>query len=286
MERYIHPKDEKIKRFIDELCLQGKNLKETIDIIFEWFNKHIEYSRLNEPYCPLQRSDLDVLQMLSGTCGDYSNLLVSVLMALNFQVQYAYVKVDCYNNPQDHICVVVWHEDEWKLIDATLPYRKWYGFDCPHKEYELLSVEWFWERMKGEEKYWTEKAKEFGSEKYAGLLYAPWIHQDVCIDTRETLETVFYLLVFENRDSYQIYVNYLVYSKEKAFSPTMCHIKEGKVSYYFSEKEQKHIWDNEQWSQEYLEDMVPEKYRTRYYENLVKSMRTCLPRIEEIVSSI
>lgn len=176
----------------------------------------MKYSRLNAPFYPLQRSDLDVLDMLSGTCGDYSNLLVSVLIALGYESRYAYVKVDCYNNLQDHICAAVLHNDKWILIDATLPYRRWHGFDCQHKEYELLSVEGFLTKMKKEESYWTEKAVESGNEKYAGLFYAPWIHDDTIVDATEKLESVFYLLAFENKDKYQIYVTYLVYSK-KAF---------------------------------------------------------------------
>ena len=85
METYIHPSDEKIKEFIQKLELGNKGLKEIIHSIFKWFDSDVKYSRLNAPFYPLQRSDLDVLNMLSGTCGDYSNLLVSVLIALGYE---------------------------------------------------------------------------------------------------------------------------------------------------------------------------------------------------------
>ena len=91
METYIHPSDEKIKEFIQKLELVNKDLKEIIHVIFKWFDSNVKYSRLNAPFYPLQRSDLDVLDMLSGTCGDYSNLLVSVFIALGYESRYAYL---------------------------------------------------------------------------------------------------------------------------------------------------------------------------------------------------
>jgi len=281
METYIHPSDEKIKKIIQKLELVNKDLKEIIHVIFKWFDSNVKYSRLNAPFYPLQRSDLDVLDMLSGTCGDYSNLLVSVLIALEYESRYAYVKVDCYNNPQDHICAAVLHNNKWILIDATLPYRRWHGYDCQHKEYELLSVEEFLVRMKKEESYWTEKAVVSGDDKYAGLFYAPWIHEDVIEDTTEKLESVFYLLTFENKDKYQIFVTYLVYSKENAFSPVMCRITSDAIYYSFSEKKVDNIWDSEQWGQEYLETIVPKVYKGQYYEKIKRSICLNIPIIRE-----
>lgn len=70
MKKYIHPTVEKIKNFIKNLGLEGKNLEETTGILFKWFDTFVTYSRLDAPFFPLQRSDLDVLNMLSGTCGD------------------------------------------------------------------------------------------------------------------------------------------------------------------------------------------------------------------------
>ena len=177
---YIHPESAEIKRFINELHLQGMLLGDVVKELFLWFDDNISYSRLNAPYYPLQRSDLDVLKMKSGTCGDYSNLVVSVLTCLGYKTKYAFVNVDCYSNPQDHICAAVWSENCWRLIDATLPYRKWHGWDCPHKEFELLSYDDMKKRLKEDEQYWTNKAIEWNKEPFAGLLYAPWVHEDTC----------------------------------------------------------------------------------------------------------
>ena len=190
---YIHPQSSETECLIHELHLENLPLSSVVGTLFRWFDNTISYSRLNAPYCPLQRSDLDVLKMKSGTCGDYSNLTVSVLTGLGYQTKYAYVHIDCYGNPQDHICAAVWNEERWRLTDATLPYRKWHGLDCPHREYELLSYDEMKNRWKQEERYWTDKAKEWKKESFAGLLYAPWVHEEIVLCTDHTLETVFFL---------------------------------------------------------------------------------------------
>lgn len=67
--------------------------------------------------------------MKSGTCGDYSNFMVSVFVTMGFEMAYAYVHKDCFGDEQDHICAAVKVRDKWVLIDATNPYRKWCGWD-------------------------------------------------------------------------------------------------------------------------------------------------------------
>ena len=176
---YIHPDDKRINEFIKAVVSDGSSLKAVTDSLLVWFDENVEYSRLTAPFFPFQRSDLDVISMLSGTCGDYSNLLVSVLLNLGFEAKYACVHTDCYGDKQDHICAAARKGEEWILIDATLPYRKWYGYDCPHRDYELLSPREFEERMKNEEAYWTNLAERYGNPLYAGLFYAPWIHERI-----------------------------------------------------------------------------------------------------------
>lgn len=73
-ESYIHPQSTEIESFFKELCIHNISLEKLIVEIFEWFNKNISYSRLSAPYYPLQRSDLDLLKMKSGTCGDYARI--------------------------------------------------------------------------------------------------------------------------------------------------------------------------------------------------------------------
>ncbi|MBR3843034.1 MAG: hypothetical protein IKM38_07195, partial [Christensenellaceae bacterium] len=104
---YIHPDDRKIEEFIQQNIPDRSTLKTIAAALLKWFDKNIRYSRLDAPFFPLQRSDLDVLFMRSGTCGDYANLVVSVLQRLGYETGYAYVHVDCYGDEQDHICAAV-----------------------------------------------------------------------------------------------------------------------------------------------------------------------------------
>lgn len=286
LREYIHPQDEEIKRFADELQLHGQTEELVVAKLFVWFDSCISYTRLDAPYDPLQRSDIDVLRLHSGTCGDYSNLIVSVLISLGYKAVYAYLKIDLYGNPQDHICAAIWSDSRWKLIDATLPYRKWHGFDCPHKEYEILTPQEFITKMKAEEIYCTEKALAWGNERYAGLLYAPWIHEEVILNEPDVLETVFFLLIYENPQEYSIYVNYFVYNVDYASTPVMCTISGDQVLFRFSIHHTENIWDEAQWSSEFLIHDVPCEYQGARLESTVQLISKMIPRIEKITREV
>ena len=96
--------------------------------------------------------------MKSGTCGDYSNLIVSTLLNLGIPAKYTFVKKDCYGNNQDHICAMAEVDNNWILIDATLPYRKWVGYNTSHIEYETYTPDEFEAKFKKEERYWANLA--------------------------------------------------------------------------------------------------------------------------------
>ena len=178
---YIHPDSDEIRSFALQIKKDTTTIREFFEKLFKWFDENIEYSRLNNPFTPLQRSDLDLLHMKSGTCGDYANLIVSILISLGIPAKYAYLKRDCYGDEQDHICAAAFIDDKWILIDATLPYRKWYGFDCPHQEYDLLEPLEFEKKMKVIEQKCISQAIGMGNLQYAGILYAPWIHDDIVL---------------------------------------------------------------------------------------------------------
>ena len=237
-------------------------MKTACDDLFDWFDRNVKYSRLNAPFLPLQRSDLDVISMKAGTCGDYSNLLVSVFQKMGYDAQYAYIHKDCYGDEQDHICAAVRENGEWILVDATLPYRKWNGFNCLHQEYDLLSPNDFEDKMKKEESYWMNVANQYGSELLAGLLYAPWIHEEIIEQTEDVLESVFYLLLLDGQKNVSIYAYYKKYTKERGEIPVMCFISKGTQKYSFSCKTPAGIWDMEQWSEEYLESDIPSRFYT------------------------
>lgn len=280
---YIHPESEMIKKFIETVIGDENHLEQICKTIFAWFDNNISYSRLNTPFYPLQRSDLNVLEMKSGTCGDYSNFIVSVFLALGFEAEYAYVHKDCFGDDQDHICAAVKMHERWILIDATNPYRKWCGFDCKHQEYELLSPDEFEMKMKKEEAYWTSVAEASGKKSAAGLWYAPWIHQEVVVETKEMLDSVFFLLIMgENAESI-LYAYYQHYTEHGGAMPCMMTMTNEKTTYQFSINEAKGIWDNEQWSENFLLEKVPVEFKTKEFEDMRKCVEQIKPRIDKIL---
>lgn len=262
---YIHPDGKAIDDFIKNNIRDKSSLKAVSDALLKWFDNNIEYSRLNAPFCPLQRSDLDVLSMRSGTCGDYSNLMVSVLLKLGYDAMYAYIHKDCYGDEQDHICAAVRNADEYILIDATQPYRKWYGFNCPHTEYELLSPMAFENKMKKEEVYWINTANKYGNALYAGLLYAPWVHERVIEQSDDAMERIFYLLTPDEQKNMTLYAYYMRYTKEYGSIPMMSIISEETRKYRFSCKKPDTIWDNNQWGPEYTDGYIPNESQTESF---------------------
>lgn len=272
---YIHPHDEIIDTFIEQNIHNKSDIRAVCNDLLTWFDNNAKYSRLNAPFFPLQRSDLDVVTMRSGTCGDYSNLIVSVLQKLGYETMYAYVHKDCYGDEQDHICAAVRDAESWILIDATQPYRKWHGFNCPHREYELLSSTAFEEKMKAEEAYWTDVAIKYGNERYAGLLYAPWIHEEIIRQSDTTLESVFFLLLLDERRNTTLYAYYRKFSKENGSIPMMGVISNGTVKYRSSIKKPNSIWDNDQWSCEYSEEDIPDELKTASFDEF----KSCISRV-------
>lgn len=56
---YIHPYDKRIDVFIKNSISDRSDIKTISNELLAWFDKNVEYSRLNAPFFPLQRSDLD-----------------------------------------------------------------------------------------------------------------------------------------------------------------------------------------------------------------------------------
>ena len=280
---YIHVNDKRIHDFIETNIRDKSNIQTVAAALLAWFDKNVEYSRLNAPYYPLQRSDVDVISMRAGTCGDFSNLIVSVLISLGFEAKYAYVHRDCYGDEQDHICAAVRDAGQWILIDATQPYRKWHGFKCPHREYELLSPDAFEEKMKKEEAYWTDVADRYGNRSYAGILYAPWIRERIIKETDRIIESVFYLLLPDEHKKFTLYAYYKRYSRENGTIPMMSIITKGARTYCFSCKKPDTLWDNEQWSNRYAEEDIPCEFQTGELREFIRNIAEDLPDIKQIM---
>lgn len=233
-EHYLHCNSDEIHQFIQEVGKGASTKEEFFSNIFQWFDSNIKYSRLNSPFVPLQRSDLSLLKMKSGTCGDYSNLIVSVLLAIGIPAKYAYLKKDCYGDEQEHICAAAFLEKRWILIDATLPYRKWYGFDCPHQEFELLEPDEFECRMKNVECECIAKATKWGVPQYVGILYAPWVYDEIVLNTEKRIDSVFYLFILNTRENWTLYINYMTYTQLRGYSPFMVTLTPLKTTFQIS----------------------------------------------------
>lgn len=281
---YIHPADKNISDFITAICKSDNGLETICRSIFAWFDSNVAYSRLQSPFSPLQRSDLDLLAMKAGTCGDYSNLLVSVLLAKGFNACYAYVHKDCYGHSQDHICAAANVNGQYILIDATQPYRKWHGFDCPHQDYELLPPDEFERRLKKEESYWCSVAEKHGYPLLAGLLYAPWVHGECVLETKERFDNIFYLLALNRQLAPTLFVYYQHYTPQKSTVPIMAVISGKKVRFHFSIHPCKDLWDNKQWSKGFEETQLPAQYISDELLLMKCSVSKVLPQINNILN--
>lgn len=280
---YIHPDSDEIRSFVLQIKKDTTTIREFFEKLFKWFDENIEYSRLNNPFTPLQRSDLDLLHMKSGTCGDYANLIVSILISLGIPAKYAYLKRDCYGDEQDHICAAAFIDDKWILIDATLPYRKWYGFDCPHQEYDLLEPLEFEKKMKVIEQKCISQAIEMGNPQYAGILYAPWIHDDIVLKNEDRYDSVFYLFILNDEKSWTLYINYMVYTKDGESTTIMVTATEDTELYQFSIHPAESVWDDAQWSDCYTIENIPTELRTEELDKMRENMKNNIPKIIDAV---
>lgn len=61
-KHYVHPNSDEINSFILQIKKDTVTIGDFFNNLFRWFDENIEYSRLNNPFMPLQRSDLDLLQ--------------------------------------------------------------------------------------------------------------------------------------------------------------------------------------------------------------------------------
>ena len=276
-DRYIHPFSEEIQDFVKGFA--DESAEGFIRELLEWFDANITYSRIDQPFYPLQRSDLDMLTMKCGTCGDFSNLIVSCLTAKGIPAKYALVQRDCYGDPQDHICAAALIEGRWVLIDATLPYRKWFGYDCRHIEYELVEPDEFEKRMRAIENDCIFAARERMMPEYAGLLYAPWIHDEVVFQTEDRLDSAFYLLVMRGKRDWTLLVTYMSYTKERGRTPVLATVSPAGEYYRLSVREPLSVWDENQWGEMIKKDEIPPEMLSQELERLKANMEKNVPRI-------
>ena len=279
---YIHPDDPVVQAFAKQLSRSGIELRTVCGELLAWFDHHVIYSRMNAPFFPLQRSDLDVLSMKSGTCGDYASLIVSVLTVMGFEAGYAYVRRDCYGDAQDHFCAAVLDGDAHILVDATQPYRKWHGFDCPHREYDLLSPAAFEARIKAEEQYWSDYAQRLNHPMLAGFLYAPWLHMERVEETDDILEQIFFLISCSDPSAPTLYAYYHQDRRDSRKLPVLAEIDKNGIRFLFSVRESDDLWDMDQWSAPYEEAQIPANFSSKALDTLKGNIPVFMKQAEDI----
>lgn len=284
---YINPNSGEVQDYLKKINYKTELKIDLIFEIIEWFKGNVEYSRLNSPYFPLVRNDIDVINMKSGTCGDYSNLLVSCLINLGYEAKYAYVKRDCYGDSQDHICVAAKIDGNWILIDVTTPYLYFHPFNCPHKEYHLYEPLEFQEMMKKEELYWYDKAVELGCSNLGGLYFAPWIHNETIIMNEDRIESVFFLLIMNGREKCTLYATYLIYEQNKRMSPIRLMInQDDEVKAQFCNDESLEIWDENRWGDEFQISNIASENKTEEWYKLISIVENKKEPIKEVIYGI
>ncbi len=157
------------------------------------------------------------------------------------------------------------------------------GFTVPIRNMSLLSPAAFEDRMKEEESYWTNRARQYGNELYAGLLYAPWIHERILKQSDTIIESIFYLLMMDERRVTTLYAYYMKYTKDNGSIPMMSIVSEGRQRYCFSVRKANQIWDNEQWGEEYPEDSVPGEFQTEAFYEFQKFVSEDLIEINKVL---
>ena len=159
--------------------------------------ENLAYGRLKEPWFPLNRTDLDVLKIGEGTCGEYAQVFYSCMTALGKQARFAHVIRDCFGDDQDHFCGAFYDEDcdAWVLVDPTISYRLVDGFDLRHEKIEWQDLASYTEEIARWEWKYITGAREQGiaALSIAGLRYAPWLYEQILDEDRGRYRSVFLL---------------------------------------------------------------------------------------------
>ena len=140
-------------------------------------------------------------------------------------------------------------------------------------------------KLKEEEKYWTNKAIEWKKESFAGLLYAPWIHEEIVDSTDNSLETVFFLLMLNSVHEYNIFAYYLVYSDTDASNTIMCRVSAEEMYFCFSVHPADNIWDENQWGEEYMKEAIPRHFCSDRLSKMFEKLTEVVPQIQRMIDS-
>ena len=246
---YCHPSHPLVEELVNKIPIECRSNSQKAKWLFDWFVQNLKYGRLMQPLFPLVRTDTDVLQLLEGTCGDFSNLFVSCMDYLFIQAKYVRVDRDVYGDEQNHICAAFFDEDRWILVDPTLSYDKISGWDIKHKEYRLISKEEHWNTLRKEEyELFMISLKKYKTILLSGVIFAPWIHEEIIDSSADETSTLFILLTLTKELDWQLWITYHIQSPDQQSCPIRIRSTEkGKYEWDQCISESFGLWDEKRW---------------------------------------
>jgi hypothetical protein len=248
---YCHPNSTEIKNLIKSIPTNNKTNYEKAKWIFDWCVNNLEYGRLKKPFFPLIRTDLDVLELKEGTCGDFSNLFVSCMESLDIPSKYVIVDRDSYNDRQSHICSAFYNsiENRWILVDPTPAYGCVSGWDVRHKEIKFIEKEEYWVARKQEEYDWIKRSiLEYKSLFLSGILFAPFIYEGFIKKTDRQNTTLFAYLTVDNLLQWHLMATLHDYTKKSRSCPIrITSVKLDNYEWAASINEDFEVWDEKRW---------------------------------------
>ena len=121
-------------------------------------------------------------------------------------------------------------------------------------------------------------------ESFAGLLYAPWLHEEIILSTADSLETVFFLLMLDDIHAYTIHVYYLIYSGTNASAAILATVTADGIRFRFSVNPADHLWDEKQWGEAYAREVIPEPFHSHRLSGMLERIDRIVPLIRKIVA--
>lgn len=252
-KKYCNPDNSQVIELISYIPLDLKCDLQKAKWLYDWCLDNLDYGRLKKPYFPLVRTDLDVLELKEGTCGDFSHLFISFMDALNIKAKYVKVVRDIHNDEQDHICACFYNEEEqrWILVDPTPSYGRISGWDIKHREIKFIDKDAHWESLKKEEVLWAMRSVEkYNSLLLSGMIYAPWIYEGIINQTKTETESIFVLLTLDSSLKWNMQVTWHMNAADTRKCPIRLRRTSNSDSYEWDEciDEDLEVWDEKRWN--------------------------------------
>ena len=83
---------------------------------------------------------------------------------------------------------------------------------------------------------------------------------------------------------YNIFAYYLVYSDTNASNVIMCRVSAEEMYFSFSVHHADNLWDEKQWSEEYMKENIPECYCSDRLSKMIERLTNVVPLIKRIVN--